>query len=401
MQDKVKWRHLKGGVAVSVVAGLLLVPTQATAAPVVERNAGAAAPVAVAASVDASAGELEALRLSEALASGFDDVQSIRVGQQSQALDVPAKAEQGLGVGSAAGSEVTLGLPAAGQAVQLSSNTVAYDADSDSADVLVQKLDPATVPGAASAVRALISIGAADADTEYRFPVDLAAGSKLVKNADGTVAAIDRAQRVVGAFGKPWAYDATGKSVPTSYRVDGNTLIQTVHHSGAAYPVVADPVWFVPVIIAGARVATPIIVRAATQTAAKKAAVNVAKQTAKKKPVKVGNGTKKLNYKTRTKVNARHNLIVKTGKNPKNCQAHHTIPVKFEPAVRSKVNIHEVKYLVWWNSTKGRKNNHQSMARQYNNDWENWLKANPNPSKAKIEAKQKQMHNKYKKFYGC
>ncbi|QNA77609.1 hypothetical protein C8250_042835 [Streptomyces sp. So13.3] len=46
---------------------------------------------------------------------------------------------------------------------------------------------------------------------------------------------------VVGTIDAPWAKDANGVSVPTSYTLQGNHLIQTVNHAGAAYPVVADP----------------------------------------------------------------------------------------------------------------------------------------------------------------
>ncbi len=39
----------------------------------------------------------------------------------------------------------------------------------------------------------------------------------------------------------PWAYDARGVPVPTNYRIEGTTIVQTVDHRGVAYPVVADP----------------------------------------------------------------------------------------------------------------------------------------------------------------
>ncbi len=39
----------------------------------------------------------------------------------------------------------------------------------------------------------------------------------------------------------PWAVDANDQQLPTSYAVEGNVLVQRVDHSGAAYPVVADP----------------------------------------------------------------------------------------------------------------------------------------------------------------
>ncbi|WP_433832319.1 hypothetical protein ACQP2E_15825 [Actinoplanes sp. CA-015351] len=46
----------------------------------------------------------------------------------------------------------------------------------------------------------------------------------------------------------PWAVDANGTELPTTYSVNGTTLSQTVDTRGAAFPVVADPA-FIPVII--------------------------------------------------------------------------------------------------------------------------------------------------------
>jgi hypothetical protein len=46
---------------------------------------------------------------------------------------------------------------------------------------------------------------------------------------------------VAAIIDRPWALDATGKSLPTSYKVEGNTLVQTVDTAGATFPVVADP----------------------------------------------------------------------------------------------------------------------------------------------------------------
>ncbi|MBB5783148.1 hypothetical protein [Nonomuraea jabiensis] len=57
--------------------------------------------------------------------------------------------------------------------------------------------------------RALTIIKDASAPTEYRFPISAPEGSVL--------------------------------EVETSYRVEGMTLVQTVDHAGAAYPVVAGP----------------------------------------------------------------------------------------------------------------------------------------------------------------
>ncbi|MFI7132100.1 hypothetical protein ACIBQ1_40940 [Nonomuraea sp. NPDC050153] len=89
--------------------------------------------------------------------------------------------------------------------------------------------------------RALTIIKNASAPTEYRFPISAPEGSMLeVEDDDGTVL-IYQDDIYIGEIDLPWAKDANGNPVPTSYRVEGMTLIQTVNHAGAAYPVVADP----------------------------------------------------------------------------------------------------------------------------------------------------------------
>lgn len=48
----------------------------------------------------------------------------------------------------------------------------------------------------------------------------------------------------VAPINAPWAKDATGRPVPTSYRLEGDSLIQVVSFSATtAFPVVADPWW--------------------------------------------------------------------------------------------------------------------------------------------------------------
>ena len=62
--------------------------------------------------------------------------------------------------------------------------------------------------------------------------------------------------------------------MPTSYSIDGTTLVQTVDHHGATYPVVADPSWwetaatYVGAAAAGAGAACVITVCAAPVVAA-------------------------------------------------------------------------------------------------------------------------------------
>lgn len=59
---------------------------------------------------------------------------------------------------------------------------------------------------------------------------------------DGSVALFDGDGTSLGGFHTPWAYDANGEAVPTSFRIEGDTLIQTVDLSSTtAYPIIADP----------------------------------------------------------------------------------------------------------------------------------------------------------------
>ncbi len=59
-----------------------------------------------------------------------------------------------------------------------------------------------------------------------------ALGGIVVSKTDGTV---------VGYINAPWAADAHGKSLQTSYKVSGNVVTQYVNTAGAVFPVIVDP----------------------------------------------------------------------------------------------------------------------------------------------------------------
>ena len=87
-----------------------------------------------------------------------------------------------------------------------------------------------------------VVIAAATAPTVYQFQLTVdgrPAGLRLA--AGGVVDVLDGAGTVVNSLAPAWAKSADGTEVPTSYSVAGNILTQTVEHSGASYPVVADP----------------------------------------------------------------------------------------------------------------------------------------------------------------
>ncbi len=58
----------------------------------------------------------------------------------------------------------------------------------------------------------------------------------------GGVTALDPDGNFVAGLAPPWAKDATGADVSTSYRIEGTTVVQDVAVADPdAYPVVADP----------------------------------------------------------------------------------------------------------------------------------------------------------------
>ncbi|MEW2444843.1 hypothetical protein [Micromonospora marina] len=79
------------------------------------------------------------------------------------------------------------------------------------------------------------------ASSEQRYALTLPTGTGLVPAEDGGYVLMNDNGSIVGAVDAPWAVDAGGKALPTRYRLDGNTLIQSTDTEGAAFPVVADP----------------------------------------------------------------------------------------------------------------------------------------------------------------
>jgi len=137
------------------------------------------------------------------------------------------------------GHSIGIGLPMLGspQAAAVSqAGTVTYGASNTSADAVQPLSDGVRVLAVEPNART----------KQFRFPITLPAGSFLATEAGGMVSVnvpIGKgAAGAIGAFLSPWAKDANGKALPTSYKIEGNTLVQTVTTSpSTAYPIVADP----------------------------------------------------------------------------------------------------------------------------------------------------------------
>ncbi|MFJ8478354.1 hypothetical protein [Kitasatospora sp. NPDC094011] len=139
---------------------------------------------------------------------------------------------------------MSIGLPGDGgtSAVESDKGTIVYPGGDAGADIAVQ-------PTSNGGVRSLISINSADAAKEYRYDLGLPAGAALNRLDDGSVAVsvgTSENLKAIGYFAVPWAQDANGNALPTSYRIDGTTLVQTVEfNQNTAFPVIADP-WYNP-----------------------------------------------------------------------------------------------------------------------------------------------------------
>ena len=149
---------------------------------------------------------------------------------------LPTQPKDGVKIHAGLGSDVTIGLPGAASADAgrvAADGTVVYTHAARSASAAAKSL-----PGGGAQV--LVAISGSDAPTEYAFPIGLPAGVQLQASGDGGYFAMLPTGGLI-VIAAPWARDASGKSVPTSYRLEGQALIETVAHAGFAYPVVADP----------------------------------------------------------------------------------------------------------------------------------------------------------------
>ncbi len=111
------------------------------------------------------------------------------------------------------------------------------------------------VQSVSDGARLLSVANSAAASHKMTYTFSLPAGAQLVpataslddeNNNDPdltpTTYVIVQNDQIIGDIEAPWAKDANGASVPTSYTVSGNQLIQTVDFTSAnAFPVVADP----------------------------------------------------------------------------------------------------------------------------------------------------------------
>lgn len=87
-----------------------------------------------------------------------------------------------------------------------------------------------------------IEIPDAAAPSEYAFELTVPTAARIAVEADGSVTIRDPQGSLLSGYAAPWAFDAAGNPVDTSFSVRGRTLVQAiVTDEDTVFPVIADP----------------------------------------------------------------------------------------------------------------------------------------------------------------
>jgi len=155
-------------------------------------------------------------------------------------LRFPASVDKPIAFTSGAGEQVSIGLPDNGATASIEGGAVIYRGDEGRRfSMAAEAIDTVTAVG----WRTLVMIDSEKAPTEYEFSITHPDDWSLEITAEGGVLFTDGEGFPVGAIEAPWAVDAAGEAVRTSFELRADTLIQTViHNTGTVkYPVTADP----------------------------------------------------------------------------------------------------------------------------------------------------------------
>ena len=226
---------LRGAVAAVVTIGLasaVLPPAAASPAPafgLAER---------MAATVEGATGTADVIPAAHAT---HDAENTHIVSTSGGSVRVPRSATRPIVVTTRTGETITVSLPPIGTRPEARTSpagtTVYADARSGSATA---------VQATADGVRELFTIQNAAAPHAFTIELRLPTGAIMTPDGDGEFDIVTRRNdsgptTTLVHIAAPWAKDATGKLLPSSYTLDGTSLTQQVNTAGATYPVIADP----------------------------------------------------------------------------------------------------------------------------------------------------------------
>ena len=160
------------------------------------------------------------------------------VGELAQAADQTSNVQGNVVevTGKGTGGSVAITLPVSVTANQTTEGGLVVLADEASTSFV-----PVTFEDGSVAVHSVLND--ASAAKSYRYTFDVQPGTTLnVDETTGGVVALNAEGGADFFVAPPWATDADGTAIPTTYSVSGNALIQHIEtDASTAYPVVADP----------------------------------------------------------------------------------------------------------------------------------------------------------------
>ena len=115
----------------------------------------------------------------------------------------------------------------------------------------------------ADGTQTLILISDNTAAHDIKFNLDVKPDLTPVLASDGAINYIDKIGASVAGVRAPWARDSQGLSIPTSFTLIGNTLVQHIGFDAKnSYPIIADPQWWqlTSSAAAGAAVGAAIVI---------------------------------------------------------------------------------------------------------------------------------------------
>lgn len=108
-----------------------------------------------------------------------------------------------------------------------------YEGTDDGTSTVIQPTD--------DGARFMSVIDDAAAPSEFKYELGVPEGGSVTDNGDGTISVRAGDGGEIAGITNAWAIDAGGNTLPTAFSIDGNSVTQTVDHTNAVYPVVADP----------------------------------------------------------------------------------------------------------------------------------------------------------------
>jgi hypothetical protein len=154
-----------------------------------------------------------------------------------------------------------------------------FDSANDGAEILVQELDVTHEPLLVAAARTVFTIESAEFDPLFAMDLEIPGAPDLIENEDGSITAVNDNGEFLAYVGAPWAVDAGGDPVNIWYESEDRSIYQYVDHLSRAheYPILADPAFLVPVLLAGGRIVIQRVVAASASAATRSALAAVAR----------------------------------------------------------------------------------------------------------------------------